>query len=60
MLLVAPKHAPLYREAGLIQARLGNLNAARGALERFLEISDNDSQRHHVARLIQDLGQQIN
>jgi hypothetical protein len=36
------------------------LNAARGALERFLEISDNDSQRHHVARLIQDLGQQIN
>ena len=60
MLLVAPKHAPLYREAGLIQARLGNLSAARAALERFLEISDNDSQRHHVARLIQDLGQQIN
>ncbi len=60
MLLVAPKHAPLYREAGLIQARLGNLSAARGALERFLEISDNDSQRHHVARLIQDLGQQLN
>jgi regulator of sirC expression with transglutaminase-like and TPR domain len=60
MLLIAPRHAPLYREAGLIQARLGNLNAARGALERFLEISDNDSQRHHVARLIQDLGQQIN
>jgi regulator of sirC expression with transglutaminase-like and TPR domain len=60
MLLIAPKHAPLYREAGLIQARLGNLNAARGALERFLEVSDNDSQRHHVARLIQDLGQQLN
>jgi regulator of sirC expression with transglutaminase-like and TPR domain len=60
MLLIAPKHAPLYREAGLIQARLGNLSAARGALERFLEISDNDSQRHHVARLIQDLSQQIN
>ncbi|MDQ7249143.1 SirB1 family protein [Dongia sedimenti] len=60
MLLIAPKHAPLYREAGLIQARLGNLSAARAALERFLEISDNDGQRHHVARLIQDLGQQIN
>lgn len=60
MLLIAPKHAPLYREAGLIQARLGNLSAARGALQRFLEISDNDGQRHHVARLIQDLGQQIN
>jgi regulator of sirC expression with transglutaminase-like and TPR domain len=60
MLLIAPKHAPLYREAGLIQARLGNLSAARGALERFLEISDNDGQRHHVARLIQDLSQQIN
>jgi regulator of sirC expression with transglutaminase-like and TPR domain len=60
MMLIAPKQAPLYREAGLIQARLGNLNAARGALERFLEISDNDSQRHHIARLIQDLGQQLN
>jgi len=60
MLLMAPKHAPLYREAGLIQARLGNLSAARAVLERFLEISDNDGQRHHVARLIQDLGQQIN
>jgi regulator of sirC expression with transglutaminase-like and TPR domain len=60
MLLIAPKHAPLYREAGLIQARLGNLSTARAALERFVEISDNDSQRHHVARLIQDLGQQIN
>ena len=60
MMLLAPKQAPLYREAGLIQARLGNLNAARGALERFLEISDNDSQRHHVARLIQDLSQQLN
>ena len=60
MLLIAPRHAPLYREAGLIHARIGNLNAARASLERFLEISDNDSQRHHVARLIQDLGQQIN
>jgi regulator of sirC expression with transglutaminase-like and TPR domain len=60
MTLIAPKHAPLYREAGLIQARLGKLAAARAALERFLEISDNDSQRHQVARLIQDLGQQLN
>jgi regulator of sirC expression with transglutaminase-like and TPR domain len=60
MTLIAPRHAPLYREAGLIQARLGKLGAARQALERFLEISDNDSQRHQVARLIQDLGQQLN
>ena len=60
MTLIAPKHAPLYREAGLIQARLGKLAAARAALERFLEISDNDSQRHQVARLIQDLGPQLN
>lgn len=60
MLLIAPRHAPLYREVGLVQARLGNLNAARAALERFLEISDNDGQRHHVARLIQELGQQLN
>jgi regulator of sirC expression with transglutaminase-like and TPR domain len=60
MTLVAPKHAPLYREAGLIHARLGKLAAARQSLERFLEISDNDSQRHQVARLIQDLGQQLN
>jgi regulator of sirC expression with transglutaminase-like and TPR domain len=60
MTLIAPKHAPLYREAGLIQARLGKIGAARQSLERFLEISDNDGQRHQVARLIQDLGQQLN
>ena len=59
MLMVAPKHAPLWRESGLIHAKLGNLMAARAALLHFLEISDNEAQRHHAARLLQEIGQQL-
>jgi regulator of sirC expression with transglutaminase-like and TPR domain len=59
MLLVAPAQAPLWRESGLIQSRLGNLLAARAAFLRFLEISDNENQRHQVARLLQELTQRL-
>lgn len=59
MLLVAPKVAALWRESGLIQSRLGNLLAAKLALSRFLELADNDSQRHQVARLLQDINQRL-
>ncbi|WP_374373708.1 SirB1 family protein [Dongia sp.] len=59
MLLVAPEAAPLWRESGLIQSRIGNLLAARAAFTRFLEISDNENQRHQVARLLQELTQRL-
>ena len=59
MLMVAPGVAALWRESGLIQSRLGNLLAAKLALSRFLELADNDSQRHQVARLLQDINQRL-
>ncbi|WP_374655905.1 SirB1 family protein [Dongia sp.] len=59
MLLVAPGAAPFWREAGLIHSRLGNLLAAKLALSRFLDLADNDAQRHQVARLLQDIDQRL-
>lgn len=59
MLLVAPGAAAIWREAGLIHSRLGNLLAAKLALSRFLETSDNEAQRHQVARLLQDITQRL-
>lgn len=59
ILLLAPQAASFWREAGLIHSRLGNLLAARLALQRFLETSDNEAQRHQVARLLQDITQRL-
>jgi regulator of sirC expression with transglutaminase-like and TPR domain len=59
ILLVAPHAAAFWREAGLIHSRLGNLLAAKLALSRFLETSDNEAQRHQVARLLQDITQRL-
>lgn len=59
MLLVAPQAPALWRESGLIQSRIGNLLAARAAFTRFLEIADNENQRHQVARLLQELNQRL-
>lgn len=59
MLMVAPEAAPCWRESGLIHSRLGNLLAARLALVRFLELSDNEAQRHQAARLLQDINQRL-
>lgn len=59
MLLVAPEAAACWRESGLIHSRLGNLLAARLAFSRFLELSDNEAQRHQVARMLQDIIQRL-
>ena len=59
MLLIAPGTPALWRESGLIHSRIGNLLAARAAFTHFLEISDNENQRHQVARLLQELMQRL-
>lgn len=59
MLLVAPQTPALWRESGLIHSRIGNLLAARNAFTKFLEIADNENQRHQVARLLQELMQRL-
>jgi regulator of sirC expression with transglutaminase-like and TPR domain len=55
MMLFAPDQAVLWREAGLINAELGNLRAAIDALERFLVLATDATARHHTALLLQKL-----
>ncbi len=59
MLLIAPTHVELWRESGILNARLDNLLAARRALTRYLELAETDQQRQRAARLLQELGQQL-
>jgi regulator of sirC expression with transglutaminase-like and TPR domain len=60
MLLVAPDEASLWRELGIVQAKLGNLRGAIGALERFTALADDDLARHRAAKLIQELKGKLN
>lgn len=55
MMLFAPHHAALLREAGLIHAELGNLKAAVAAFERFQALAAHDSERHQAAAILQQL-----
>jgi regulator of sirC expression with transglutaminase-like and TPR domain len=60
MLLFAPEEAMLWREAGLLNAHIGNLNAAIAALETFMTLGVNDLLRHQTALLIQQLKNRLN
>jgi regulator of sirC expression with transglutaminase-like and TPR domain len=55
MLLFAPDHAALWREAGLVNAELGNLRAGIAALERSLDLAGDEASRHQAALLLQQL-----
>ncbi len=55
MMLFAPDLAGLMREAGMINAELGNLRAAIAAFERFLALAEQGSERHQAAALLQKL-----
>ena len=59
MLWIAPDQADLWRESGILNMRLDNMLAARRSLLRFLDLSDNETQRQRVAKLLQDIGQQL-
>ena len=60
MLMFAPEHGELWREAGLLHAHLGNLGAATAAIERFLEIDDDHTARHTMAALLQRMRAKLN
>jgi len=55
MLLFAPDHTALWREAGLVNAELGNLRAGIAALERSLDRAGDDAARRQTALLLQQL-----
>lgn len=60
MLLFAPDFNGLRREAGLLHAHAGNLQAAIAALEAFLDNETRDGPRHEIATLLQQLRQRLN
>ncbi len=55
MLLLAPDHAALWRDYGLILARLGQEHRALVALENFLTLSTDEPTRHQTAALVEQL-----
>jgi regulator of sirC expression with transglutaminase-like and TPR domain len=60
MLLFAPDHAALWREAALLRAHLGNYRAAIAALEEFLARENHAGARHEAAALLQQFNTRLN
>ena len=60
MLLFAPDCVSLWREAGILNARTGNVAAAIAALEGFLIRSADEPARHEAAVLLQRLRSRLN
>lgn len=60
MLMLAPDLAELWREAGLLHRRLGNMRAAGAALEQFVVRAPDGMARHQAAALLQQLRSQLN
>src|SRR5919109_121518 len=53
MLMLAPDLAELWREAGLLHARLGNMRSASSALEQFVRHTPDGLARHQAAAMLQ-------
>jgi len=49
----------LWREAGLIEAHLGNLKHAIGLIDTYREKSVSEAQRRQAAILLQELAQRL-
>ena len=60
MLMFAPGRMSLWREAGAIHARVGNLGAAIDAFQTIVERADTDVERHDAATIIQKLRARLN
>lgn len=60
MALIAPEVPEVWREAGVLNARLDNFKAAVAALEEFLRRGAGDSERHKASALLQELRSRLN
>lgn len=60
MLLLAPDLAELWHEAGLLNARLGNMRASANALEEFILRAPDGTSRHQAAAILQQLKSKLN
>lgn len=59
MLLFAPNQAELWREAGVLHGKIGNLRAALAALEKFMAMTRDAAARHQTAQVIQALRRRL-
>lgn len=60
MMAIAPDRPTLWREAGLLHARLGHNAAAIRALERVVDLADADGLVHEATVLLQQLRTRLN
>jgi len=60
MQMLAPDLADLWREAGLLQAQLGNMRAAMNSIEQFVARSPDGAARHEAAVMLQQLKTKLN
>src|SRR5579863_706784 len=60
MQMLAPDLADLWREAGLLQAQLGNMRAAMNSIEQFVARSPDGAARHEAAVTLQQLKTKLN
>jgi len=60
MLMLAPDLAEVWREAGLLHARLGNMRSAAAALEQVVLRTPDGTARHQAAALLQQLRSKLN
>jgi regulator of sirC expression with transglutaminase-like and TPR domain len=60
MLLIAPDAPPLLREAGIVNAWLGNLTRAIGSLERFLASAPRDAAAAEADQILRQLRRKLN
>lgn len=57
MLLVTPDDHWLWRESGLMHMRLGDLDGALAALDVYLSLAPDGTDRDRIAKVVQELGQ---
>lgn len=60
MLMLAPDLAELWREAGLLNARLGNMRASVSAFEEYVLRAPEGTARHQAAAMLQQLRTKLN
>jgi regulator of sirC expression with transglutaminase-like and TPR domain len=60
MLLFAPSEPELWREAGLLSARINNIEKAVAALEEYMRLDSADSARYRTTNLLQELRARLN
>jgi regulator of sirC expression with transglutaminase-like and TPR domain len=60
MLRLAPDHAGLWREAGMMNRRLERIGAALSCLDRFLELSPEGEQAARGRAMAEELRHRLN